>query len=376
LENTHSGDVSDEIVTRLSRVLDFPERFFSVEPKEPFHRGSLLFRSKSTLTDSDAEHLAEFGMAVSEIFTILLEYASCPPVRLPELHTITEPAEAAAIVRQQFNLKQEEPISNLTRKGERAGITVIYLDFSTQLHNRLDAFSCWIGDYTERPLIVLRASASWERVRWSFAHELGHAVLHRKHRDGDIEDEANRFANELLAPSHILKDEWPASATIMSLLPLKEKWGLSLQALIQHGFKLNLIDESRRTSLFKQLSNRKWPDGIRWREREPGYNLRELESPRLLGKMIEVGFGVDARLDQVSDSVGYWPPLFLQQLFGDQLRRSGQGRRERLSPRDSKQATEDQDNRAQVVSFPGIQSKGSMEQGCGLRRVTPQDSDA
>ena len=27
--------------------------------------------------------------------------------------------------------------------------------------------------------------------------------------------------------------------------------------------------ESGRASLYKQLSNRKWPDGIRWREREP-----------------------------------------------------------------------------------------------------------
>ena len=42
-------------------------------------------------------------------------------------------------------------------------------------------------------------------------------------------------------------------------------------------------------SLYKQLSNRKWPDDTRWREREPGYNSRDIELPRMLGKMVEVG---------------------------------------------------------------------------------------
>lgn len=224
-------------------------------------------------------------------------------------------------------IKAEEPIDSLVRKSERAGILVILLDFDIRLHDRLDAFSCWVGDYTERPIVVLRSRASWDRLRWSMAHELGHAVLHRRQREGDIEAAANEFANELLLPRRVLIREWPRNPTLLSLLPLKENWGLSLQALMEHGFRAGLIDESRRMSLYKQLSNRKWPDSVRWREREPGYNLRDTELPRMLGKMVEVGFGVDSGLDVVSDATGYWPVLLLQQLLGVQLMRSADSSR-------------------------------------------------
>lgn len=330
LERSFTADISEEILTQLTKALDFPFRFFSVEPQEAFHFGSLLFRARSTLTDTDADYLAEYAGAAGEIFEGLSEHASSPAVRLPDLPHDVSASEAAEIVRQQFSIKAEEPIDSLVRKAERAGIIVILLDFDVRLHDRLDAFSCWVGDYTDRPVVVLRSGASWDRLRWSMAHELGHAVLHRRQREGDIEAAANEFANELLLPRSALIREWPRTPTLMSLLPLKENWGLSLQALMEHGFRAGLIDESRRMSLYKQLSNRKWPDSKRWREREPGFNLRDTELPRMLGKMVEVGFGPDVGLDVISDATGHWPVLFLQQLLGVQMVRPTDGGRRRL----------------------------------------------
>lgn len=329
LERSYTADISEEILTQLTKALDFPSRFFSVEPQDAFHFGSLLFRAKSTLTDTDADYLAEYAAAAGEIFQGLSEHASSPPVRLPDLPHSVSASEAAEIVRQQFSIKAEEPIDSLVRKAERAGIIVILLDFDVRLHDRLDAFSCWVGDYTDRPVVVLRSGASWDRLRWSMAHELGHAVLHRRQREGDIEAAANEFANQLLLPRSVLIRDWPRTPTLMTLLPLKENWGLSLQALMEHGFRAGLIDESRRMSLYKQLSNRKWPDGKRWREREPGYNLRDIELPRMLGKMVEVGFGASVSLDVVSAATGYWPALLLQQLLGVQLTRPTDGGRGR-----------------------------------------------
>jgi len=322
LERSYTADVPEETLRRLTRALDFPFRFFSVEPQEAFHFGSLLFRARSTLTDTDADHLGEYAHAAGEIFQQLSRYASSPPVRLPDLPNGIKAEEAASIVRQQFSIKAEEPIDNLVRKAERAGIIVIILDFDARLHDRLDAFSCWVGDYTDRPVVVMRSGAPWDRLRWSMAHELGHAVIHRRQREGDIEAAANEFANELLIPKAALRREWPSAPTIMSLLPLKEKWGISLQALMEHGFRAGLLEDARRMSLYKQLSNRKWPDRTRWREREPGFNYRDTELPRMLGKMIEVGFGSNASLDLISDNTGYWPRLLLQQLVGIQLFRS------------------------------------------------------
>jgi Zn-dependent peptidase ImmA (M78 family)/transcriptional regulator with XRE-family HTH domain len=346
LEQAYVSDVSEEIVRKLGEVLDFPVPFFSVEPQEPSHLGSLLFRAKSTLTDTDADHLAEYAGAAGEIFSSLSEFASSPSVRLPELRPPSSPVEAARIIREQFGIKAEEPIDHLVRKAERAGILVIVLAFDVRLHDRLDAFSCWVGDYADRPVNVLRASSSWDRRRWSMAHEIGHAVLHKRHRDGDIEEQANQFACELLLPGDSLAADWPTNPTIMSLLPLKERWGLSIQALMEHGFRAGLLGESKRMSLYKQLSNRKWPDGVRWREREPGYNSRDPELPRMLGKMVEVGLGTDASLDLVSQETGYWPVLFLQELLGVQLARSG--KREARRPAGPRSPAK---SKSQVVSL-------------------------
>lgn len=336
LERSFTSDVSEEMLRSLSKALDFPSSFFTVEPQDSLHLGSLLFRARSTLTDTDADHLAEYAAATGEIFQALSAHASSPPVRLPELPHDTSAVDAAQIVRQQFSIRAEEPIDSLVRKAERAGILVILLAFDARLHDRLDAFSCWVGDYTDRPVVVLRTRASWDRLRWSMAHELGHAVLHRRQRDGDIEAEANDFANELLLPRTGLLREWPSTPTLMNLLPLKEKWGISLQALIEHGFHAGLLDESRRVSLYKQLSNRKWPDGRRWREREPGYNAREVELPRMLGKMVEVGFGASVALDTVSEATGHWPVLLLQQLLAVQLRRPSDSGGSRLGARQTR----------------------------------------
>lgn len=359
LERTYTTDISEETLTQLAKALDFPIGFFSVEPQEAFHAGSLLFRAKSTLTDTDADYLAEYAGAAGEVFQGLSERASSPPVRLPDLPQGISAAEAAAIVREQFSIKAKEPIDSLVRKAERAGIIVIMLDFDVRLHDRLDAFSCWVGDYTERPIVVLRSRASWDRLRWSMAHELGHAVLHRRQREGDIEAAANEFANELLLPGSALNSEWPRNPTLMNLLPLKQNWGLSLQALMEHGFRARLIDESRRISLYKQLSNRKWPDGTRWREREPGFNLRDTELPRMLGKMVEVGFGVNVGLDVVSDATGHWPVLLLQQLLGVQLARPTGGRRQR-----SMSAPDNKTGPTRVVSLSDWRHEEAKEECC------------
>lgn len=59
-----------------------------------------------------------------------------------------------------------------------------------------------MGEFRERPLIVLRELDSWERTRWTLAHELGHLILHTNVAEltDDHEDQASRFASEFLAP--------------------------------------------------------------------------------------------------------------------------------------------------------------------------------
>ena len=184
---------------------------------------------------------------------------------------------------------------------------------------RHDAFSVWVGDFHEQPLIVGRPVNSWERTRWSIAHEAGHLVLHRGGVGEVDEDEANRFANEFLLPSEMLREEWPEAVTLSSLMPLKQRWQMSLAALIVHGKQQGLIDEDRASGLFKQLSARRDAvSGVTWRVQEPGWSNQEPERPRLLAVMAERGLDRPASAELFSTLTGGWAVDLMEQIVSGQ----------------------------------------------------------
>lgn len=132
-------------------------------------------------------------------------------------------------------------------------------------------YSSWVGEHRDRPLLVLRESESWERTRFTVAHELGHLVLHSRAScvvGSEQESEADRFAAELLAPIAAVATELPTMMSLLNLKPLKDKWGLSLGALIRHIRDARLIDPVRAEMLTKQLYSRTNPDtGHTWGDR-------------------------------------------------------------------------------------------------------------
>ncbi|HLK79689.1 MAG TPA: ImmA/IrrE family metallo-endopeptidase, partial [Streptosporangiaceae bacterium] len=244
-----------------------------------------------------------------------------PLLRLPRLTTEVRPQEAARATRSALGIEEEAPIPHLTRTLERAGVYVAVLDFSAELHAKHhDAFSTWVGPTLDWALIGVRATSSWERTRLSVAHEVGHLVMHYIRRDGDIESEAYAFGAELLLPSTILRERWPGSPTLMSLLPLKRTWGMSLASLIEHGYRNGLLNPVQRTNLYKQLSNKKdRRTGERWRIREPGWHEREPERPKLIAKVAEAAFGSDVDIQQISDHIYRWHPDLICQLMAQQV---------------------------------------------------------
>ncbi|WP_343954718.1 ImmA/IrrE family metallo-endopeptidase, partial [Tsukamurella spumae] len=151
-----------------------------------------------------------------------------------------------------------------------------------------------VGEFKARPLIVVRQSTSWERTRWTLAHELGHLSLHWS---GDVtedkEEQASRFASELLAPLAQIRKEVSPTPSLMSLVPVKQKWGISIGALLRHLHTGGMLDDDRFRSLQKQLYQRVNPDtGRTWGRTEPGWDDRAVERPRLLSKWVELGFAV------------------------------------------------------------------------------------
>ena len=134
-------------------------------------------------------------------------------------------------------------------------------------------------------MIVIRGVSTWEKTRWVLAHELGHLSLHagRMPVSDEAENEASRFASELIAPIHEITKELPRVVTLAGLLEVKFRWGISLAALIRHLHDNGAITDQRKRTLYTQLYTRRNPEtGRSFGATEPGWDRHSPERPRLI----------------------------------------------------------------------------------------------
>jgi Zn-dependent peptidase ImmA (M78 family)/DNA-binding XRE family transcriptional regulator len=120
--------------------------------------------------------------------------------------------EAAGLARRKLGLRGDEPVRDLCGLLEAHGVKVLPLPLASD-----GFFGLSVGRDEGGPAIVVNV---WERIsveRWIFtaAHELGHLILHldaydvsRSNEDDDEEQEANRFASQLLMPEAGFEREW------------------------------------------------------------------------------------------------------------------------------------------------------------------------
>ncbi|MGX9293564.1 helix-turn-helix domain-containing protein [Tsukamurella paurometabola] len=304
LEKSITSEINAAELEALTTILRFPPRFFTTEPPMRIHASDLLFRAPQSTTKTEQEYLADFASMVGEFLDELHSRWQLPAVKIPMVDPSAPVEEAAARVREALGVAWDEPIDYLTHNIEHAGVPIVMRrmlaaatlrdgDGGAASEKHL-GYSTRVGEFKARPLIVVRQSTSWERTRWTLAHELGHLSLHWS---GDVtedkEEQASRFASELLAPLAQIRKEVSPTPSLMSLVPVKQKWGISIGALLRHLHTGGVLDDDRFRSLQKQLYQRVNPDtGRTWGRTEPGWDDRAVERPRLLSKWVELGFAV------------------------------------------------------------------------------------
>jgi len=321
LEHAMSTVLESDRAQGLAHALDFPVGFLSSPPVTPVQRGSLLFRAKKSLAKSEEDQLVCWARLVGDLIHSAEPKLRLPFMRIPRIPSGMPPAEAARATREALGIGNDEPVPHLIRTLERGGVYVATIDFDVDLHARNhDAFSTWIGPLLDIPLIGVRATESWERTRMSVAHELGHLAMHHSRREGDLEREAYEFAAEFLLPLHVLKQEWPESTTLSSLMPLKRLYGMSLASLVEHGYRNGLMSGGHRTSMYKQMSNRRdHATGERLRVREPGWRDREVERPKLVATVAEKAFGGTASVEGLTTKIFSWRADYVSKLLEGQV---------------------------------------------------------
>lgn len=245
---------------------------------------------------------------LEEISWLLEQYVDYPAVNLPslKLNRLSEITsgvieDAADACRKLWNLG-EGPVGDMLLLLENAGAVVAMEETGIA---SIEGLSAWSSE--GRPFVLLCADkGNAFRSRFDAAHELGHLVLHRHiEAPGDaashklMEQQAHRFAGAFLLPSRGFVAEVSTPVSLQALLMLKQRWGVSVAAMVMRLRAMGLISEDDYLRLIKHRSA-KWGN-----KREPMDDERAQEQPRLLRRTMEllVKEGV-IRVEGLADLIG------------------------------------------------------------------------
>ena len=284
-----------EEVRSVARATGFPVSFFNAGPLPDLPDGHFRRLKRGKLKVG-----AQVRAQARQIVTLVQRAEPqliMPPVRLEPVTRYVDLEAVAQAVRREAGVGQRDPIPNLTRAIERAGVIVAGLPNEIPGH---DGFSVW-PDFAlgGRPVIVFARSSAGDRQRFTIAHEIGHLLLHSPQREdaieaADAEREAHRFAGALLLPAEAAADAMRPPLTLTTLAHVKATYGISIGAAIQRGHDLDLINDSRFVSLRKQLTTRGW------HRSEPVVVAQE--APLLIRKVLDL-LGSGATVSERAESV-------------------------------------------------------------------------
>lgn len=276
----------------LARGLNLPVRFFMASSAD--HGASPLF----------ARSMAVTTKAVRARVGARLRWAQDISLRLQDAVELPEPNVPTIGVRDFREIRDEDiermamecrqawglgigPIADMLLVLENAGVIVVkeMVDSGT-----MDGLSNW-SSADGRPYVFIASDKeTCARSRLDAAHELGHLVLHgglteRALYDAaafkEIERQAFVFAGAFLLPAESFGAEvW--SPSLSSFVSLKERWKVSVGAMIMRCASLGILDDESKQRLFKHYSAKGW------RKQEPLDQELEVEEPRLLARSVRL----------------------------------------------------------------------------------------
>ena len=247
---------SMDALGRMTSALGVPVQFFSL-PVTEIHDG--FFRSLRRTSVSHRRRARALAHVAHDL-AVIAQAPELQPVRVPQIPVSglqahrEELEEAARQVRRAFGMPGG-PVPNVAEVLEKHGILVIRLPLDTA---DVDAFSL---PFPDRPVVVLGADKNDRaRSRFDGAHELGHLVVHGDQIWGvkEVERQAHAFAAAFLMPAEDILGELPDRADWPVLFQLKQKWQVSLAALLMRARTLRRMSENNYLTAVKAASARGW----------------------------------------------------------------------------------------------------------------------
>jgi len=274
-------------VAQLALSLSVDPGFFAARPDDIAALSTTPhFRSLRSTSQLARDQAFAYGQLAVDITTSLEKHVEFPDVDVPSFPVTVGPMDddgperAAQALRDRWEIGPG-PVGHLVRLLEHHGVLVV---FSPPQTAAVDSYSF---ESRLRPVVVLNPiKRDYYRQRLDIAHELGHLIMHGDAEPGGriVEEQAYRFASELLLPATEIRDLLPATMggnVWVTLAKLKEQWGVSMQALLYRARRLGRLGDVSYRNAMTTISARGW------RRDEPRL-ITAIEQPSLLPKAVEL----------------------------------------------------------------------------------------
>lgn len=279
-----------DAMTALTETLQVRREFFLRPTYE--NDNALFYRSLSSTLVRDINYQESQLRWLQEISSILQHYVDFPAVDIPDVlagasykQLRDEDIERIALDLRRHWKIGEGPCTDMVALLERIGVIVGSIEMGTA---KLDGVCTWSTSEGRPHILLATDKMSFPRRQMDAAHELAHAVLHRRVSPEElrkdlkqIEVQAFRLASAFLLPSTTYPRE-VKRPSLAVLETLKERWRVSIKAQIKRLKDLELIPEGYDVDLYKLYSAKGW------NREEPLDDAWPLTEPRILANALNL----------------------------------------------------------------------------------------
>lgn len=282
LTNYESGrsQPTVELLSVLAKVYDRPLGWFF---SDALTLSGVRYRNrKSRVRQSDLARYEAHAVKWVQAYR-LLERSVDRPLEGDLQNFRIQPEEsgaaAAARLREQMDLAPDRRIGSVSELLDRLAIRAVELPTGLAI----DGFAARAG---EEYVVILNSTVPSDRARLNAAHEIGHVLAGDCDGDdidnhGPNERRAFDFASHLLLTDEMLKRAF-RDLSMVALVQFKERFGISVGAMIYRAQQSGLISERLAKQIWIQINKRGW------KQNEPGHVAedRAVRFERLLDSAI------------------------------------------------------------------------------------------
>lgn len=262
---------SATVLNKLAAALGVKSAYLWCEPAInvefiAYRKGSGLLKKDQAKVESLVGHVLEERVRLQELTQ--QHNGSDLPVKGFLIKKLEDADRAAKEMRVKWDTGLD-PIASVVGVLEDHNVHVLEIEASEKFDG-ISAVAYDSDNNIAASAVVTRRGVPGERQRLNLAHELGHIVLDSK--NVDEEKAAFRFASAFLAPEEVVFREVGNKRAFIQteeLLMLKQRFGMSIQALLYRLRDLNIITESYYKEWCITINR------LGWRKREPGEILPE-----------------------------------------------------------------------------------------------------